>query len=152
MVRQRGSGVELFANLCRDRGSKVELEEKGQRAIFRCQYHGWAFAAAEDDCPMEKVGSAGRRNALSELLSMREMKSRAAPASSVVQGNRRRGEWAGHADCQIADRPGQPLALVRGISIKPNLSQLHTGKAGLGSSETSPDNAQGGHAGSVGGN
>ena len=47
IVGQRGGGVKVFRNMCRHRGGKVELEEKGKRPIFMCQYHGWSYAAAD---------------------------------------------------------------------------------------------------------
>jgi len=47
IVGQKGGGVKVFRNMCRHRGGKVELEEKGKRPIFMCQYHGWSYAAAE---------------------------------------------------------------------------------------------------------
>ncbi|MDE2436877.1 MAG: aromatic ring-hydroxylating dioxygenase subunit alpha [Sphingomonadales bacterium] len=43
IVRQKSGKVAVFRNMCRHRGGKVELDEKGRKPFFVCSYHGWSF-------------------------------------------------------------------------------------------------------------
>lgn len=43
IVRQKNGGVSVFRNMCRHRGGKVELAEKGKKPFFVCSYHGWSY-------------------------------------------------------------------------------------------------------------
>ncbi len=43
IVRQKDGGVAAFRNMCRHRGGKVELAEKGKKPFFVCAYHGWSY-------------------------------------------------------------------------------------------------------------
>lgn len=43
IVRQKSGSVAVFRNMCRHRGGKVELEERGKKPFFVCSYHGWSF-------------------------------------------------------------------------------------------------------------
>ena len=42
-VRRKSGHVATFLNMCRHRGAKVELEEKGKKPFFVCGYHGWSY-------------------------------------------------------------------------------------------------------------
>lgn len=43
ITRQKDGKVAVFRNMCRHRGGKVELEEKGKKPFFVCAYHGWSY-------------------------------------------------------------------------------------------------------------
>ena len=43
IVRNKSGSVAAFRNMCRHRGGKVELEEKGRKPFFVCSYHGWSY-------------------------------------------------------------------------------------------------------------
>lgn len=44
LMRRTDTGQVLaFRNTCRHRGAQLEWEESGNRRIFSCRYHGWAF-------------------------------------------------------------------------------------------------------------
>lgn len=43
IARQRDGSLRAFLNVCRHRGSKVELEECSQRNSFSCPYHAWTY-------------------------------------------------------------------------------------------------------------
>ena len=43
ITRQKSGEVAVFRNMCRHRGGKVELEEKGRKLFFVCGYHGWSY-------------------------------------------------------------------------------------------------------------
>jgi phenylpropionate dioxygenase-like ring-hydroxylating dioxygenase large terminal subunit len=46
LVRQKDGSAAVFRNMCRHRGGKVELEEKGRKPFFVCSYHGWSYDGA----------------------------------------------------------------------------------------------------------
>ena len=43
IVRDTGSALRAFANVCRHRGSEVVLECVGNRKTLQCHYHGWTY-------------------------------------------------------------------------------------------------------------
>lgn len=43
IVRQSDGSVRAHLNRCPHRGGKVELAESGNKPVFVCSYHGWAF-------------------------------------------------------------------------------------------------------------
>jgi phenylpropionate dioxygenase-like ring-hydroxylating dioxygenase large terminal subunit len=45
VVRQSDRSLKAFSNVCRHRGAKVALEEKGcaARGAFKCPYHAWTY-------------------------------------------------------------------------------------------------------------
>jgi phenylpropionate dioxygenase-like ring-hydroxylating dioxygenase large terminal subunit len=43
LVRQSDGGIRAFVNACRHRGACLVDEESGQRRVFSCGYHGWAY-------------------------------------------------------------------------------------------------------------
>ena len=43
LVRQKNGAVAAFRNMCRHRGGKVELADKGKKPFFVCAYHGWSY-------------------------------------------------------------------------------------------------------------
>ncbi|MBA2933769.1 aromatic ring-hydroxylating dioxygenase subunit alpha [Sphingomonas sp. CGMCC 1.13654] len=43
VVRQADGRVEVFLNMCRHRGGKVEMAETGRKRFFVCGYHGWSY-------------------------------------------------------------------------------------------------------------
>ncbi|WP_176594138.1 aromatic ring-hydroxylating dioxygenase subunit alpha [Sphingobium sp. EM0848] len=44
IVRRQDGAVAACLNMCRHRGGKVELAEKGKKKFFVCSYHGWSYA------------------------------------------------------------------------------------------------------------
>ena len=42
-VRQKSGKVATYLNMCRHRGGKVELEDRGKKPFFVCAYHGWSY-------------------------------------------------------------------------------------------------------------
>ena len=43
IVRGKDGSVRAFANVCRHRGSRVCLENHGNKKKFECPYHGWTY-------------------------------------------------------------------------------------------------------------
>lgn len=43
VVRRKDGTAAVYRNMCRHRGGKVELEEKGRKPFFVCSYHGWSY-------------------------------------------------------------------------------------------------------------
>lgn len=43
IVRKKSGEVAAYLNMCRHRGGKVELQEKGRKPFFVCSYHGWSY-------------------------------------------------------------------------------------------------------------
>jgi phenylpropionate dioxygenase-like ring-hydroxylating dioxygenase large terminal subunit len=43
LVRQRDGRLKAFSNVCRHRGAKLALEEKGCAHRFKCPYHAWSY-------------------------------------------------------------------------------------------------------------
>lgn len=43
VVRQDDGSLKAFLNVCRHRGSKVELDDCGRRGGFTCPYHAWSY-------------------------------------------------------------------------------------------------------------
>ena len=56
-VRGKQGDVEVLLNSCRHRGAEVCRERRGNRKIFTCFYHGWAYntqgalVSVPDQCP-----------------------------------------------------------------------------------------------------
>jgi len=46
VVRQADRSLKAFTNVCRHRGSRVESAARGNRAVFTCRFHAWAYDAA----------------------------------------------------------------------------------------------------------
>lgn len=43
LVRQDDGSIKGLLNVCRHRGTRVELESRGHRERFTCPYHAWAY-------------------------------------------------------------------------------------------------------------
>src|SRR5690606_20855784 len=43
IVRDKDGGISALLNACSHRGMMLCKDEKGNRAAFRCPYHGWTF-------------------------------------------------------------------------------------------------------------
>lgn len=45
VVRQQDGGLKAFSNVCRHRGAKVAVDQKGcaARGTFKCPYHAWTY-------------------------------------------------------------------------------------------------------------
>jgi phenylpropionate dioxygenase-like ring-hydroxylating dioxygenase large terminal subunit len=43
ILRGRDGELRAFANVCRHRGSRICLEEKGHSSVLVCPYHSWAY-------------------------------------------------------------------------------------------------------------
>ena len=43
VLRNKENKVKAFFNVCRHRGSRVCLEEKGNTSRFTCPYHSWTY-------------------------------------------------------------------------------------------------------------
>ena len=43
IVRPKDGAIAAFRNMCRHRGGKVELADKGRKPFFVCGYHGWSY-------------------------------------------------------------------------------------------------------------
>ncbi|KAA9157335.1 aromatic ring-hydroxylating dioxygenase subunit alpha [Amycolatopsis acidicola] len=43
IVRQRDGSVRVSLNMCKHRGGRVEPADSGNKRIFMCAYHGWAY-------------------------------------------------------------------------------------------------------------
>ena len=43
VLRNKENKVKAFFNVCRHRGSRVCLEEKGNTSRFSCPYHSWTY-------------------------------------------------------------------------------------------------------------
>ncbi len=44
LTRDRDAKVHCFINVCRHRGAKVCLEDKGRQTRFSCPYHAWTYS------------------------------------------------------------------------------------------------------------
>ncbi|MFD9664064.1 aromatic ring-hydroxylating dioxygenase subunit alpha [Rhodococcus sp. NPDC059968] len=45
IARQRDGSVRVSLNMCRHRGGRVEQAESGNKRVFMCSYHGWAYGS-----------------------------------------------------------------------------------------------------------
>jgi Rieske 2Fe-2S family protein len=43
VVRNGDNDINAFINVCRHRGSRICLEEKGTKKYFKCPYHAWTY-------------------------------------------------------------------------------------------------------------
>ncbi|MBT8766736.1 aromatic ring-hydroxylating oxygenase subunit alpha [Metapseudomonas boanensis] len=43
IVRQTDGRAQVYLNMCRHRGGRVEQAATGNKRVFMCQYHGWSY-------------------------------------------------------------------------------------------------------------
>ena len=43
IIREAGDRINAFFNVCRHRGSRVCLEQQGNKRLLTCPYHAWTY-------------------------------------------------------------------------------------------------------------